>query len=200
MNDDMAKTSDTLQELKRVRERVRRDRRPASIPLSVLTAAMALFTAMQWWGWATDSISWTDPTWFWVIAAPIGFAVAAQWYRKVERDIGVSTQRIVRTLAIAAFVSLLVFPLLGFPMGVPYAVLGTAFLVIGVTQRSGHLIAGALIFGVGGVLQSLFVISNRVYEVAGEYVSWASPASWTLVAVLLAGVTALAWREEVVGT
>lgn len=197
MNGDIADASATLLELERVRERVRRDRRPASIPLTVLTGTMVLFTAMQWWGWATRNDAWSDPFWFWVIAAPIGFMVAGRWYQKVERDIGVSTQRIFGTLAVAAVVSLLMFPILAFPMGIPYAVLGTVFLVIGVSQRSGHLVAGALVFGVGGALQSLHVISNRMYDIVGGFVSWASPASWMLVTVLLAAVTALAWREEV---
>lgn len=144
-------------------------------------------------------MAWTDggPFWFWMIAAPLGFTVTGRWYQKIERDLGVSTQRIFGTLAIAAVVSLLVFPILSFPLGIPYAVLGAVFLVIGLSQRSGYLIAGAIIFGVGGALQSLYVISNRVYDLAGGFVSWASPAAWTLLTALLAGVTAAAWRKEV---
>ena len=57
----------------------------------------------------------------------------------------------------------------------------------------------SVIFGVGGVLETFYVLSNRVDEVYGGYISWASVAVWTLLAVAL-WVLAVVARKREVGT
>src|SRR5918995_6306240 len=177
-------TTATLDELENVRAKVRTDRRPASVSLAVLGGAMTLFAALQWIEWSsatgphltyTMTNAWF-PEDFVLLVVPIGFVLIALRYRAVERRRGVRTEwRVFLTLAIFALISLLVAPrwLVHF-IGVPFGVTGLSLLVVAWWQRSGLLAAGAVIFGVGGVLQTVYVLSNRVYELYGGYIMWAS--------------------------
>lgn len=135
--------------------------------------------------------------WTWAVVAPISFALIAWRYRRLENQVGVRTAR--RTfvgLAVGALLSLVVLPVLMLPLGIPYAAVGLALLVVALRQRSPHLAVGAIVLGLGGLLESLFVLSNRIHEVAGTYVTWANAASWTLLAALMVAITVAAQRYE----
>jgi hypothetical protein len=198
-------TAATLDELEKVRAKVRSDRRPASVSLAVLGGAMTLYAGVQWIEWVTGTGLSPAPFWPWfpqdfvLLVAPIGFALIALRYRAVERRLGVRTEwRVFLALVVVVLISFLVAPrYLLHSLGVPFGVTGLSLRVVAWWQRSGLLAAGALVFGVGGVLQTFHVLSNRVYEVYGGYISWASVAVWTLLAVALWVLAAVARTREV---
>jgi hypothetical protein len=189
-----------LDELADVRRKVRADRRPASVPLLVLGAAMMVLVAVKWAVWVTETSEWWADL-YWAVAAPIVFTTIARWYRAVEREVGVRTERaLFRKLALGAVVALVLFPVfVAIPLGLPYGILGLALLVVAWRLRSGFLAVGALTLGVGGVLETFFVLSNRVHDVAGGYIGWASPTVWTLIAVTLLALAAAARIREADG-
>jgi hypothetical protein len=193
----------TLDELEKVRAKVRSDRRPASVSLVVLGGAMTLFAAVQWIEWAGTRLS-PAPFWPWwpedflLLVVPIGFVLIALRYRAIELRLGVRTEwRVFLTLAVVVLISLLVAPRYLVHHPVPFGVTGLALLVVAWWQRSGLVAAGAVIFGVGGVLETYYVLSNRVDEVYGGYISWASVAVWTLLAVALWVLAVVARKREV---
>lgn len=186
----------TLSELDRLTDRVSRDRRPVSIPLAVLAATTALYAAIEWWVAATDRFAPANADVFWVVATPLGLAVAAGWYRRVEHSIGVGTARIVTALVVAAVVALLLLPFLSAPLGIPFALVGVAVFILGLRLHSAHLMIAAAVLGVGGVLESLSVLSNRVHVAAGQYVPWAGAIVWTVLAVALLATAVAARRWE----
>jgi hypothetical protein len=198
-------TTATLGELENVRAKVRADRRPASMPLAVLGGAMTLFAVLQWIEWSMETRVSPAPFWPWfpedfvLLVVPIGFVLIALRYRAVERHLGVRTEwRVFLALAVVALISLLVAPrwLVHF-ISVPFGVTGLSLLVVAWWQRSGLLAVGALIFGVGGVLETFRVLTNRVYEVYGGFISWASVAVWTLLTVALWALAVVAYKREV---
>jgi hypothetical protein len=102
------------------------------------------------------------------------------------------------TLAILAPISLLVVPRWWVHfIGVPFGVTGLSLLAVAWWQRSGLLAAGAVIFGVGGVLETFYVLTNRIYDVYGGFISWASVAVWTLLTVALWVLAVVAYKREV---
>lgn len=189
----------TLDELEQVRRKVRSDRRPASVPLAVLAGAMTLFAAIQWVQLVRDS----DAIWpelLMALGAPVGFAVIARWYRALELDLGVRTERrVFVVLGVAALFVVVALPGLALtPLGLPFGIVGAGLLVAAWRQRSALLAAGALVFGVGGVLETWYVLSNRVHYVYDGYLSsWASAAVWTLLAIALVALAAVARSREV---
>jgi hypothetical protein len=199
-------TAATLDELENVRAKVRTDRRPASVSLAVLGGTMTLFAALQWYEWSMPTsgtifhVLLVLVSGFVLLVVPIGFVLIALRYRAVERRIGVRTEwRVFLTLAIVALISLLVAPrwLVDF-IGVPFGVTGLSLLVVAWWQRSGLLAAGAVIFGVGGVLETetFYVLTSGYYEVSA-YISWATEAVWTLLTVALWVLAVVAYKREV---
>ena len=87
-----------------------------------------------------------------------------------------------RAYKVAAISTLLLLPILGLALG-SYALIGLALVIIAMLQRNLQLCIWALVFGVVGGLEHLFLISNRLYSLADTlginrskdgYFSWSS--------------------------
>lgn len=183
--------------LETLQDRVKRDRRPASVPLQVLAAGVGLYALAHAVTWALDGRPFGLTIAFWALAAPIGFAVVARRYRDLEVGLGVGTERrTFRVLAVVALLSLLFFPVLALPLAVPYVLIGLVLLVVAARVRSGWLAVGAVVFGLLGSLESFLVLSNRVFDVTGAYVSWAQPVAWAVVTAATVAVAEAARRSE----
>jgi hypothetical protein len=114
------------------------------------------------------------------LLAPIGFLAVALIYRQREVAFGLGGRE--RAYKVAAIATLLLLPILGLALG-PYALIGLALVVIAMLQRNLQLGIWALVFGVVGGLEHLFLLSNRLYALADTlginrsndgYFSWSS--------------------------
>lgn len=192
---DPTATHDLLHEVDDVRQRARGDRRATSVPLLVfggLTIVDALLRA------ASDPFR----NLALVLLAPVGFALVALYYRR--REIGTGVGRRSRPYAIAALVTLAAVPFMVL-LGAPVLV-GIGLLVIAVQQRNRYLGIWAVVYGVVGSLEALYVFSNRLYEAnealglnsgTSGYFSWSSSLVFGALGVVLVGAGLYARRKEV---
>lgn len=79
----------------------------------------------------------------------------------------------------------------------PFGVIGVVMLAVAWRQQARILAAGALIFGLGGALETYYVLGNRIAQVLPGYNLWASEGAWTLLAVALWVLAVSAWKREV---
>ena len=183
--------TDTLNDLTRLKQQVRADRRATSIPL-VVFGAIAAFAAL--FRDPSHGAAWV----YWALAVPVAFALVWGVYRRRENAEGVGTRATAygRT-AIAFAVVTVLMPTVFVFLGAPAAAAGVALAVIGLMQRNIALSAIGLLFGVVAGLEAWYVISNRIDDLAGHYVAWGDNlvmATLGLV-LLVAGVTC--HRQEV---
>ena len=192
---DPTATRGLLDDVDDVRQRARGDRRATSVPLLVfggLTLVDALLRAGS------------DPfrNYALVLLAPVGFALVALYYRR--RELGTGVGRRSRAYAIAALVTLVAVPFMVL-LGAPVLV-GIGLLVIAVQQRNRYLGVWAVVYGVVGSLEALYVFSNRLYEAnealglnsgTSGYFSWSSSLVFGALGVVLVGAGLYARRKEV---
>jgi hypothetical protein len=184
-----------LDEAGRLRRQTRGDRRATSAPLlafGAITVVDALLRAV---------VSPVGDVAL-LLLAPAGFALVAAYYRHRQTVTGVGGRA--RPYAMAALVTLVVLPFALF-LGL-YAVVGLALLVIAVRQRNLYLGVWAVLYGVLGFLESLYLISNRIYAATaalglerstGGYFSWAPSIVYGLLGASLIGAGLYAHRREV---
>jgi hypothetical protein len=186
-----------INEVGDIRHRVRRDLRATSVPLLVF-GAITLIDAVLRAG--VDPIGNAAL----LVLAPVGFFVVALYYRRRESVIGIGGRT--RPYVVAALVTLLCLPLL-LAFGA-YALVGVALLVIAVRQRNLYLGVWAIVFGVVGGLESIYLISNRLYSVdqalglwraQDGYFSWAPSLEYGALGVVLISAGLYAHRREVAG-
>jgi hypothetical protein len=184
-----------INEVGDIRHRVRRHRRATSVPLLVFGALTLLDAVLRT---RVDPIGNVAL----LVLAPVGFFIVALYYRRRETAIGVGGRT--RPYVVAALVTLVCLPLL-LAFGAD-ALVGVALLVIAVRQRNLYLGVWALVFGVLGGLESIDVISNRLYAVnqavglwraQDGYFPWAPSLVYGALGALLIGAGLYAQRREV---
>jgi hypothetical protein len=166
------------------------DRRAGSTPLFVLGAATLLAAALP------DGAVYEPFSYYWLVAGPLVFAVAAGlFYRRTKRE-GVGTPAAVyrRTAIIIGIVFVLAFPL-GALWGGTMVMVGLGLLVLGLLQGSVAVAVAAVLFGTVGVLQSLSLVSNTIWHVTGVPASNRAVIAGLGLVILLAA-TGLRLRES----
>jgi hypothetical protein len=141
-----------------------------------------------------------------LVLVPAGFAGVALFYQRHERATGVGsptrsyalTGLVLAVLLIAMFGIVLLFG--------AFAVVGFGLLFIAYRQRNLYLALWAVIYGVVGTLEGLFLISNRLYAIAQDlglyrtsqgYFSWSSSLVYGVLGAMLIGAGLFARRKEI---
>ncbi len=138
-----------------------------------------------------------DPyrSYYWVLAAPAGFALVAWYYRRREAAVGVgSPSRTYGWWALGVLAALVLAPFLVL-LGAPLGLVALGLLAIAVQQGNVYLGVWAVVFGVVDVLDRFYVITNRLYDVAG-YFSWAPSLVTGALGAMLVGAGLVALRRE----
>jgi hypothetical protein len=182
----------------RVRRQARNDRRATSVPLLVFGALTLVDAVLR---------PMLDPIGKVVLLllAPIGFAFIALHYRRQERTVGVGSRSggYSGTAVVVVVLFVFLFPL-ALILGL-YALVGIGLLVIAVRQRNLFLGGWAVVYGVIGGLESLSLISNRLYGLANAlglaragdgYFSWSSSLVYGVLGSALIGAGLYARRRE----
>ena len=187
-----------LRDVEGVKRRARRDRRATSVPLLTfgwLTLLEAFLSAVA------------DPyrSLYWLIAAPAGLAFVAWYYRRHEIDSGVGTRSSSYWhWALAVLAALVLLPFL-IVLGAPLALVGIGLLSIAVRQRNMYLGAYAVVFAVVGMLESFYLVTNRLYDFSqwagwysdtSGYFPWAPSFVSALLGLIIVGAGAVAARRE----
>ena len=130
------------------------------------------------------------PVIYWIILTPVFglISIAEGWSHFHTRG-----EQLGLAYRVAAISMLLLLPILGLTLG-PYALIGLALVIIAMLQRNLQLCIWALVFGVVGGLEHLFLISNRLYSLADTlginrskdgYFSWSSSLVFGILGVTL---------------
>jgi hypothetical protein len=181
---DVATASEVLDEVGAVQRRVRGDRRATSVPLIVFGAITLIAAVIE------PMLDWAGTLTLFLLA-PIGFVSVALIYRRRQIAFGVGGRE--RAYTVAAISTLLLLPILGLALG-SYALIGLALVIIATLQRNLRLGIWALVFGLVGGLEHLFLISNRLYSLADTlginrskdgYFSWSSSLVFGILALAL---------------
>ena len=191
---------DAMAELETVRRQTRRDRRVTSVPLltfGALTVLQALTMAREPYRGL-----------YWVVAAPAGFAIVAWYYRRHEVSLGVgSPSGTYARWALGILAALVLLPILVL-FGAPFGLIALGLLIIAVRQRNRYLGVWAVVYGIVGVLDGFYFLTNRVYDVAeflgyssgsGGYFRRAPSVVGGLLGIMLIGAGLVALRHEVSG-
>ena len=194
-------TSPVLRDVQRLRRRVRRDQRATSVPLLVfglLTLGSTVVTQ------PTPAPGLTPATIYWLLAIPLGFSLVALIHHRRRKILGVGTPT--RAWAMAALVLgalLLTLPgLVLFRLSFP--VVGIGIVAMGMYQRNAPMAVAGGVFGIVGALETFYVLSNGVADLAGALdrpaTSWlVQQRDVVAVAALGAATTTIGlvarWRE-----
>lgn len=153
---DSATAKEVLGDVRVVQRRVRGDRRATSVPLIVFGTITLIAAVIE------PMVNWAGTLALFLLA-PVGFLSVALIYRRREIAFGLGGRQ--RAYKVAAISTLLLLPILGLALG-SYALIGLALVIIAMLQRNLQLGIWALVFGVVGGLEHLFLISNRLYSLA----------------------------------
>lgn len=132
-----------LRDVEQLRERVRRDRHSASVPLllfGVLTAASApvvdpRYSGPAWWAPGLE---------YWAVAAPLGLLLMAWWYRRQRHRTGVGGPDGWPVAALAAGALALAFAAFPHALSLALWAVAAALVVAGAVRRSWRLAAGGV--------------------------------------------------------
>jgi hypothetical protein len=152
-----------LRDAERLRRRAHGDRHASSVPLLIfgaITVIDAPLALPALWPWGDL---------FWLLAGPAGFLATGWWYRRQQARSGIGEGRGSYTVAGAS--TLLAFVLLPLVWIAPLPVVAAGLLVVAALQRNRYLAAWAAVFGLLGGLEHFFVLSNRLYDLAG-WLGW----------------------------
>jgi hypothetical protein len=152
-----------LRDAERLRRRGHGDRHASSVPLLIfgaITVIDAPLALPALWPWGDL---------FWLLAGPAGFLATGWWYRRQQARSGIGEGRGSYTVAGAS--TLLAFVLLPLVWIAPLPVVAAGLLVVAALQRNRYLAAWAAVFGLLGGLEHFFVLSNRLYDLAG-WLGW----------------------------
>ena len=150
-----------LRDAELLRRRARGDRHASSVPLlifgalTVVSAPLA-FPALGLWGEL-----------FWLLAGPAGFLATGWWYRRQQARSGIGEGR--GSYTVAGVSTLLAFVLVPLVWIAPLPVVAAGLLVVAALQRNRYLAAWATVLGLLGGLERFFVLSNRLYDLAGWF-------------------------------
>lgn len=152
-----------LRDAERLRRRAHGDRHASSVPLLIfgaITVIDAPLALPALWPWGDL---------FWLLAGPAGFLATGWWYRRQQARSGIGEGRGSYTVAGAS--TLLAFVLLPLVWIAPLPVVAAGLLVVAALQPNRYLAAWAAVFGLLGGLEHFFVLSNRLYDLAG-WLGW----------------------------
>ncbi|MYS25057.1 hypothetical protein GA0115240_173032 [Streptomyces sp. DvalAA-14] len=152
-----AESNDALTALARIRTAARGDLRLSSVPLLVF-GALALGSAPFAGDLSLVSLL------YWSIAGPVGFLLAAWWYRQRRLRVGVGSGH--SPYARAALAVLAAFALVLPLMAVQLPTICLVLVALAVRQRNLYLGAFAVAFGVIGGLEAFAVFDNLMYRAA----------------------------------
>ena len=199
---DVTTTQDVIDELEKVRRRTRADRRVSSVPL----LTFGVFTLVDA---AIRAASNPYRSMYWVLAAPAGFAFVAWYYRRHEASVGVgSDSDTYRWWALGVLAALMLAPFLVL-FGAPQGLIAIGLVTIAVRQNNVYLGAWAAVYGVVGVLDGWYVVTNRLYDLASwlglysetsGYFDWAPALVTGVLGLMLVGAGLLALRKEAWGS
>ena len=156
--------AEILDDLAALRAATRAQLQPTSLPLLVFGVLLLLAAGLPS---ATFDFPWSA---YWLLAAPAGFALIAARYRRIEGDVGLGDRsRHYRLAAVgAAVIAFMIASLLIFLVS-PLAGAGVALYAVARATRDGALKVAAAVLILFGLLEPWFILSNRVFEVAGMF-------------------------------
>lgn len=161
-----------LRDADRLRRRARGDRHASSVPLLLFGALTVISGPLV----LPAPGSWGDL--FWLLAGPAGFLAIGWWYRRQQARSGVGAGR--GSYTVAGVSTLLAFVLVPLVWIAPLPVVATGLLVVAALQRNGYLAAWAIFLGLLGGLERFYVLSNRLYDLAGWFGWFREPRDYGL--------------------